>query len=1110
MVHRLPSARRRIALKFPALRRAVAVAWLALALPACFVEVIDKGGGSACTPTTCSGKGVCTGWTGTCSVNAAGKAVCATWKIADTKAILAGTKSPVGYEAGVEKSCDNLDNNCDGLTDEGTADASKCTATGVCSTGKASGAACVFGQLRCDWGVTPAFEVSESTCDGKDNDCDGATDEGAVPGAFDCPRKGVCAGLAAATCAAGAWDCGVAAAPDYEVTETKCDGKDNDCDGIADANLSLTALPGGATCPDKGVCTGVSVVCQGGVATCAVGQVPGYEAVEKACDGKDNDCDGQTDTVTGSGQPLAASDISACSKPGVCSGAPAGTIASLCVAGQFTCSFKGVPGYEATETLCDGKDNDCDGTVDGPGLAKAAKSPCGNVGVCAADAALCEAGLWLCDYKKIAGYEAFEQSCDGKDNDCDGKTDESLDPAVNQCKSLGVCGFGATVACSAGKAACDYSHVLGYQESTETVCDGLDNDCDGNTDEQEALDAAKSGCAVGVCAGKAKATCTAAKWACDTTGVAGFEAQEATCDGKDNDCDGFVDENLASATAAKCLAAGACKVGVAAGCVGGKYLCSYAGVAGYEATEAACDGIDNDCDGKTDAAACAPGSACTASDQCQGGECVGVFGGTGKVCTEKAGQCAQGGSGDTVLVNEGGGACSGTGATVTCQKGAFGAPATCPQSSPTCVGGACGICAPNATTCDPADKTKIVQCAADGKSFVTKGACASGSHCVSAGLCVSDASVTVSEGGNAAAPVGVALKDGTAAVAWLSGSEVRLRMLGTDGKPKAASEAVQAGAAPLADGKLAVVAVGSGFALAWTTGTASEANVALRLFDAAGKATSAILNPHPDFGDGAQRDPALASNGTALLVAWSDDQIDGDGFAIAAQRFDAAGKLVGGLIAVNDDATVPDATVGNQTQPAAAMRTGGEFAVAWTHTSGSSKRIRARAYGADGTVASTVKSLTATGVVNQSATLIASKTEYLGAWTSGDIEGASGTGIGYGRLDAALKLIASLVALNKVTAGDQDEPTLAVRTDGTAVAVWRSVGAAGAENGSEVAARDIAQGQPTGDELGVTKANPLGDQDQARVLLFADGRVLYVFRHRANATAPGEIAVLFR
>ena len=436
----------------PQIRMLLVAALLSLGA-ACTVQVNQQSGFDPCNPNPCQTKGVCGGWAGTCAVKS-NVAVCSGWKwTAKTAAPKdAGGKAltkPEGYE-GNEVTCDGKDNDCDGATDEAVVGdpAKVCATQGVCAGSKPA-MLCLGGQWLCGYAALPAYEASETTCDGKDNDCDGKTDEAVQPKPTDCKRQGVCAGLAAPECKGeSGWDCGYVAAPDYEATETKCDGLDNDCDGQADSGLGSAALGGKATCKAAGVCAGsADIVCSGGQAVCSYAKVRGYEALETSCDGKDNDCDGATDTYPGSALPLHATETEGCAAKGVC----AGSAVKVCKAGLFACDYAKAQGYESQETLCDGKDNDCDGQVDNF-VAPPKVAACGSKGVCAEGPLVCAASLWQCDWSAMTakGYEAFEATCDGKDNDCDGQTDESAS-AAKGCKTAGVCQWGTEAACKDGK-----------------------------------------------------------------------------------------------------------------------------------------------------------------------------------------------------------------------------------------------------------------------------------------------------------------------------------------------------------------------------------------------------------------------------------------------------------------------------------------------------------------------------------------------------------------------------------------------------------------------------------------------------------------------------------
>jgi hypothetical protein len=67
--------------------------------------------------------------------------------------------------------CDNMDNDCNGVADNGVSGATCSTGQpGLCSSGTQT---CMMGSFTCVPIVLPATEI----CDAQDNDCDGQTDE---------------------------------------------------------------------------------------------------------------------------------------------------------------------------------------------------------------------------------------------------------------------------------------------------------------------------------------------------------------------------------------------------------------------------------------------------------------------------------------------------------------------------------------------------------------------------------------------------------------------------------------------------------------------------------------------------------------------------------------------------------------------------------------------------------------------------------------------------------------------------------------------------------------------------------------------------------------------
>jgi hypothetical protein len=217
------------------------------------------------------------------------------------------------------------------------------------------------GWLSCDDTSYAAhsslYQGTESKCDGKDNDCDGSIDEVFTTLGQSCTvGTGICKNTGKNVCKSDASGVQCSATPKPKQTEV-CNNQDDDCDGSVDESLSRSCYTGSAGCTKNSngtySCKGS---CKSGTQTCLGGKYgtcSGQKTnTSESCNGKDDDCDGRVDENWSLGGSCTVGK-GECKRTGVyrCKGNGSGRECSVSA------------GSPRTES-CNGKDDDCDGSVD--------------------------------------------------------------------------------------------------------------------------------------------------------------------------------------------------------------------------------------------------------------------------------------------------------------------------------------------------------------------------------------------------------------------------------------------------------------------------------------------------------------------------------------------------------------------------------------------------------------------------------------------------------------------------------------------------------------------------------------------------------------------------
>jgi hypothetical protein len=359
--------------------------------------------------------------------------------------------------------------------------------------------------------------------------------------------------------------------------EESCDGVDNNCDGSIDEGVLNTyyADSDADGYGNPSIATETCEIPQGFVengSDCDDTNALSYPSAEESCDGLDNNCNGSIDEgleeefyidADGDGFGDETQLVEACLlAPGLA------TIGGDCADDDPSVNpFK--------EEDCDNIDNNCDGNIDEGVLvvyyedkdADGYGEETSSIESCTQPEGFVAVGQDCDDLETYAHPYAIE-ICDGIDNDCDSSIDEagSIDEQTFYLDTDGD-GFGDPSSpidsCTQPSTYVDNDQDCDDDDATvsptvDEICDGIDNDCDGETDGSDSIDqqvwyADNDTDGYGDIAQPSIACDAPLNYVsqvgdCDDTLQSVHPTATEICNGIDEDCNGIIDDEAQDAT----------------------------------------------------------------------------------------------------------------------------------------------------------------------------------------------------------------------------------------------------------------------------------------------------------------------------------------------------------------------------------------------------------------------------------------------------------------------------------------------------------------------------------------------------------------------------------
>ena len=473
---------------------------------------------------------------------------------------------------GATEACNGLDDNCDGVVDEdidggiwyvdNDADGyGNATLTSVLC---AQPSGYVADNTDCDDSHPDTHPDAAEFCNDLDDDCDGVVDEDAIdvmPVYVDSDGDGYGAGELITACdwlygyADNADDCDNSNSSVNPTATEYCNGYDDNCDGVVDEDSAVDTMTWYADTDtdgygDPGSPANACLWPSGYVANpddCDDTDIAINPSATEACNGYDDDCDGETDEIGATGGATWYADldsdgygnsvsgmISACNQP---SGYTA----------TFTdCDNSDASVYPGADEYCNGVDDNCDDTVDEDSAVDAViwyvDGDEDGYGDDTVTITACSAGA---EFVLIGG------DCDDTDSDFNPGADEYDCTDLNDYNCDGFTGYtdldgDSFAACEE----CDDGDANIYPDADE-YCNGYDDNCDGEIDEDSAVDVATwfadaDGDGFGEASQASQACLAPTGYVADSTDCDDSKAEvnpdaSEICNDLDDDCDGVID-----------------------------------------------------------------------------------------------------------------------------------------------------------------------------------------------------------------------------------------------------------------------------------------------------------------------------------------------------------------------------------------------------------------------------------------------------------------------------------------------------------------------------------------------------------------------------------------